>query len=348
MKEIFLTGGTGVFGDYLVRNLADHNDIRLHLLIRGASEKEARERVAAQGTLPAHVQVHAGDLLMPHLGLLPEAYAALQSSITHVLHAAASIRFNSPLEEATRNNVATTEEIIAFARGCKKLERFGYISTALVAGKRTGTILEDEFEHNAGFNNTYQATKYQAEKTARSAGLPLVVFRPPLIYTPNGTSTAGLTSFMKILITMIASGKLPYVLGSEDSAMDVVSGEQSAAIICELFLKDRLTHSTFHITNGKTNLTAGLFHRIIEEEQGHPVPVEFCGIGESGISCLHDKLRARPELLPLYNKTESFLAEPAFPKIFDNAHTLVELHKESLGEDPVFILRKIVHEALCS
>ena len=49
------------------------------------------------------------------------------------------------------------------SKSLKKLRRYNYISTCYVAGKRTGEIFETELEHDAGFRNYYEETKYLAE-----------------------------------------------------------------------------------------------------------------------------------------------------------------------------------------
>lgn len=344
MKTILLTGGTGVFGHYLVRDLLAANDVRLILLIRARSNAEARARL--NGDIPPHVEVLAGDLLLEEFGIGRDRYGELQRSVTHILHAAASIRFNSSPEEALRNNVLTTKHVLALARECPRLVRFGFLSTALVAGKRTGTIKETELEHAAGFTNTYQQTKYDAERLVRSCKFPLVVFRPPFVHTPLTAQNAKMKSFLSVLISLIAKGKLPIVVGTSESPLDVVNGDEAARHICELFLKDTLSFDTYQITNARTIITNGALHSLIEKAVGSPIPVQYCGVGEAGVNLLRKKVLNNPELATIYERGASFLTDPAYPKFYDNSHTLEELSITEVGENPHSILQRIINETI--
>ena len=347
MKTVLLTGGTGTFGRFLVRDLLSQDGVRLILLVRGGSDAEARARVEKHGAIPPHTEVFAADLLQPRLGLSEERYRDLTGRITHILHSAASTRFNSPLEEARRNNVETTKQILAFAKDCGKLVRFGYLSTAFVAGKRIGLIKEDELKHNAGFNNTYQQSKYEAETLVRTSGLPIVIFRPPFVRSVTEAGQLGnSTDFLSRLITLVVAGHIPFVPGTKDSAMDIVNGSDAAGVICQLFLKDNLVHTTYHITNGTGSLTVGTFHRLMEDEKGESIPIEYLGDGDEGMRRVREKAKQNPMLEEVYKRAESFLSEPGYPKIFDNTHTLAELGIQHLGEEPTKILRSIVHNTI--
>lgn len=347
MKTVLLTGGTGSLGTYLVHELISRDDVRLILLVRGASDEAARSRIAEKTELPDTVETYAADLSRSDLGLASDVRAKLAGRVTHILHSAASTRFNSALEEARENNVETTKRMLAFAQACPDLERFGYLSTALVAGKRIGLIKEDEFEHDAGFNNTYQQSKYEAEKLVRESGLPVVIFRPPLVYSPEDVDARGkLTSFLTVLVRLVVSGRIPYVPGTKESAMDIVSVSETARVVCELFMKDDLSYTTYHVTNGDRNLTVDQFHKMMEEEKGAPIPLEYCGVGDAGMQAVREKASHDPQMQATYERAESFLSEPGYPKVFDNEHTLSELGLEKLGEEPAALLRDAVHKAI--
>lgn len=343
-----MTGGTGALGRHLARELIAHeNDVRLILLVRADSDAAARERVQAHGSIPEHTEVMAGNLSKERFGLSDQAYQDLCERVTHIMHAAASTRFNSPLEEARKSNVATTERMLAFAKECSHLKRFGYLSTAMVAGKRIGRIMEDDIEHDDGFVNTYQESKYEAEALVRASGLPVVIFRPPFVYFPEDVHEKGSqTSFLSLLVRLVVGGQLPFIPGTTESEMDIVSGPETVKAIGDLFLKDHLKYVTYQIANGTSGLTVGAFHKMMEEEKGAPILVEYCGVGDAGMQLVREKASADPRLEEIYRRAESFLSEPAYPKVFDNAHTLEELGLPHLSEDPFAILREAVHAAL--
>ena len=81
----------------------------------------------------------------------------------------------------------------SFVRSIGGLRRYNYVSTCYVAGMREGRNLETELEHDAGFRNHYEETKYLAElEVERMKGqVPLTIFRPSVVV---GDSETGETS----------------------------------------------------------------------------------------------------------------------------------------------------------
>ena len=60
----------------------------------------------------------------------------LRGEVTTVVHCAASVSFDLPLEESRRVNVEGTRRMVELrARAARRLERFTYVSTAYVAGE---------------------------------------------------------------------------------------------------------------------------------------------------------------------------------------------------------------------
>ena len=55
-----------------------------------------------------------------------------------------------------------------------------HVSTAYVAGRRTGEIGEDDLSDRFGFENDYERTRYEAERLVRFAAtdLPVTWLRP--------------------------------------------------------------------------------------------------------------------------------------------------------------------------
>jgi thioester reductase-like protein len=85
----------------------------------------------------------AGDLVLPGLGLAPEAWTKLSRRVTHIVHSAAELRFDGALEEMRRINVEGTRHLLALARSAHEhhgIARYAHVSTAYVAGGRTGEV----------------------------------------------------------------------------------------------------------------------------------------------------------------------------------------------------------------
>lgn len=344
---VLLTGGTGVFGKYLARELLRHN-AHLIMLVRGENDIEAKKRVQDLIDLGNDIEVYAADLTHDNLGLSDSDYTDLQNRVTHVLHSAASARFTLPVEEARLYNVKTTAQILTFAEHTKNLVRFGFVSTALTAGKRSGEIMEDEFEHTEGFKNTYEETKYEAEALVRSYEdrIPLTILRPPLILPSKNDDFTIKRSINALYlgIKLVIDGSLSFLPGTKESTIDVVDSDIASRIIVDLMLKSELSHLVYHITNGKHAPTIEEILAIIEEKISHPAHVDF-------YPSMYE-YNKRVTKIPWYKvkpkqvhkRIASFISELAYPKTFNNKNTLEELNIKDLGHDPLITVTNVLSE----
>ena len=121
-RTLLLTGASGFVGaEFLHRVLLREPDTSVICLVRGTSAQEAQERVVcaldqcARRAFTEVKQLHSerllivnGDITLPRFGLSPLVYSLLQRRTTHILHAAASTRFDLRLEDARAVNVGGT------------------------------------------------------------------------------------------------------------------------------------------------------------------------------------------------------------------------------------------------
>lgn len=344
MNTVVLTGATGVFGKFLVDKLLK-TPLKIILLVRANSQKEAEKRVKhLVSKSPNKFSVFQCDLTKDSLGLGENEYLELIKNITYILHAAASTRFTLPLEEARRNNVDTTKVLLDFAKKCSNLKRFGFISTAFVAGKRTGIILEDEFEHNKGFLNTYEESKYEAELLVRRkvGKLPIVIFRPSLIITPFQRSGHSPVSALTLGLFLARRGFLPILPGDENNKLDIIEGTIAAQTIVKILLKEKLSHSTYHVTSGENSPSIKDLVSLVEKRYKRKISTRFCGNLEEFRGQVKSITYFRPDLAAIYKKTESFLPELAFPKIFDNHNLQEELDVQTFSIRPIKGIKTIL------
>ena len=154
-KKILLTGGTGFLGTALIekilRSLPDLGC--LYLLVRpsrgkGAAERFERDVLGAtafrglrerlgddfEDRVSTKVRVLEGDVHAPSLGLGEEDLAELSREVDVVIHSAASVIFDAPLDAAVDSNVRGTLGLLKLTRTWEKRPLFMHISTAYVAG----------------------------------------------------------------------------------------------------------------------------------------------------------------------------------------------------------------------
>lgn len=210
-----MTGATGFLGSEILRRILQHYPgARVSLLVRSSARESVRDRVDALlvrclGRSEAElargrVQAVQGDISAPDLAILPRMAAELQASIDQVIHCAATVRFDLPLEEARRDNTEGTRHVLAFADGIRHLGRFDYVGTAFVAGERDGLVLEDELDVGQTFRNSYEQTKMEAEKLVRAFATihPTAIYRPSIVV---GDSKTGATTSFQGAAQMVLS-----------------------------------------------------------------------------------------------------------------------------------------------
>lgn len=347
MNTVVLTGGTGIFGKFLIADLLKDNS-KIVLLVRAETQKQAEDRIKnllkAYPDATDRIKILKSDLVQDDLGLSQKDYLDLLNSTTHIIHAAASTRFTLPLNEARRNNVETTKRLLSFAGDCKNLERFGFISTAFVAGKRSGFILEGEFEHKEGFLNTYEESKYEAETLVRSKinSLPIVIFRPSLIITPLQKTSNSPISALTFGLFLARKGFLPVLPGNENDKLDIIEGAIASRAIIKVLLKKKALYLTYHVTSAGNSPQIKDFISLIEGQSGKKLPIRFCGNIEEFTTEVKKTTRFRPDLVAIYKKTQSFLPELAFPKIFDNRNLLEELEIKTFSTKSLKELKNLL------
>ncbi len=265
--NIFITGVTGFLGRHLAARLVKLHgpETTLHCLVRCDSPEHGRDRLLRSlgravggeeaAALMDHVVPVRGDLTQERIGLDEASWDALADCLNVVLHSAADVRFNQDLEDARLRNLAGTKQVAALARAAHErghLKRLDYVGTAFVAGLRRGRVLETELDHEAGWKNSYEQSKYEAEGWLRSeaADLPLTVFRPSIIVGESNTGATTNFGMMYWPVQIYARGWWRTIVGRADTVVDVVPVDFVADALVTLSGPGREPGGTFHLAAG--------------------------------------------------------------------------------------------------
>lgn len=215
MNTYFITGATGVLGSAIVRELLGMTSaVKLILLIRARDENMLRQRIEwlvkflniDATRIVDKVAFIRGDVELGNLGLSRHEFMNLGASVTHIIHSAASVHMNLPLERARRAAVGATENILQLARLCKQngiLKKMEVISTVGVGGRWQGPLPERWITEPRVFHNTYEQSKAEAELVLErhaAKGFPITVHRPSMIV---GDSKTGRTPHFQIFYYLI-------------------------------------------------------------------------------------------------------------------------------------------------
>ncbi|MFA6037963.1 MAG: SDR family oxidoreductase [Legionellales bacterium] len=248
----FITGTTGFLGSEILRTILKQDpQAQCYCLIRDLAQR----KLTPESDRVFHV---SGDITQENLGLSLEEYQNLARKITHVIHSAAMVQFEKPKHILEKINVHGTENMIAFAKAAQQqnpeFKIMGYVSTAYVAGRRTGVVNEQDLSDAYGFKNNYESTKYAAECLLHSlkTTLPVVIFRPSIIL---GHSEDGATPRTNVIFPLTQVVKrFPFNLGimpvNKNCLLDLVPVDYVAKSIYFLLNKEN-SGQVFHLTSGQ-------------------------------------------------------------------------------------------------
>jgi len=257
-NAVFLTGGTGFLGTEIAAQLIQHTEKTIYALVRAADEAHAAGRLKAAWKEHDALYCAIGDRVIPipgnleqaGLGLSAEASDRIAGKISTVIHAAADVGVTKSREVLMRTNRTGTENVLAFAARIHKagnLERFVQISTAYVAGRQTGRILEDGKPAET-FCGYYEESKALAEELVRQSDLPYSICRPGMIV---GSSVDGhIRSFNTIYYVMklILTGKLSVLPISRNQKLNIVPVDYVAQAVAKIAFTPEAAGKTFHLT----------------------------------------------------------------------------------------------------
>ena len=272
-ETIFLTGFPGFIAERLVERLATEEK-QFFLLVQSQFVEKATdaiERIAAgTGTPLENFALIEGDITLPHLGISDEDLNDISGEITSVFHLAAVYDLAVDKETAFRVNLEGTRNVNDFCRKLPNLRRYNYISTCYVAGKRIGRILESDLEHDAGFRNNYEETKYLAEREVEAlrSELPVTIFRPSVVVGDSQTGKTVKYDGIYYLIQYLR--KAPELLrlvnvGNRDVRLNLVPVDFVVEGIAALSTDEKAIGKTIALADPDPLTTAQLFDVLAEQ-----------------------------------------------------------------------------------
>lgn len=267
MRHIFVTGATGFLGWDLVKNLLQHEKVMLYLLVRGDSSRSASERIDKLirqsyknyklKEVREKIKVVRGDITEKNLGINESVLKDLYKKINAVYHCAALCEFEIPLQRIRKINVHGTKNMLDFAMRCSEngqFKSFHHVSTVAIMGKSGGVFYENELDKGQEFNNTYEQTKFEAEKLVdryRRKGLSISVYRPSII---TGDSRTGEVSNFQMLyqpLHIFSLGIFDRVPANNDMSYNLVPVDYVARAI-SLISSASDNNKNYHLTNPHT------------------------------------------------------------------------------------------------
>ena len=227
MATQLLTGFPGFIGKRLAARLLEADaDASLVALVEPRMVDAA---AAAAAELDSErIEIVPGDIAEPRLGLTEGEHDRLAGQVVRLFHLAAIYDLAVPLEIAQKVNVEGTGNVLDFCARATSLERLLYVSTAYVAGVRTGVVYEHELAMGQEFKNHYESTKFQAEVWAREMldRVPTTIVRPAIVVGDSKTGETQKFDGPYFILRTIAeaerAGRAVVQFGRADAAFNAV------------------------------------------------------------------------------------------------------------------------------
>jgi amino acid adenylation domain-containing protein/thioester reductase-like protein len=280
-RAVFLTGGTGFLGAYLLAELLRQSAATVFCLVRAADPPagiaKLRRELESYGlwepAFAPRLTAVPGDLSQPLLGLSEEDFTRLSASVEAIYHNGALVDFLSPYAALKAANVLGTVEVLRLAcRGAAKplhhVSTLGVLDSAAYAA--AGVAREDTpLADCAGLAGGYAQSKWVAEMLIRSAGdrgLPVAIYRPGTISGDSRSGQANLKDFANSLIKgSIQLGAVPRA----DGAVNLAPVDFVGRAIVWLSRRRESLGKTFHLVNPQPIAAPVLFAWI--RDVGYPL-----------------------------------------------------------------------------
>jgi fatty acid CoA ligase FadD9 len=239
-RTVLLTGASGYLGRFLclewLEQLARTGG-KLVCVVRGKNAAAAGKRLEEafaggdadlvrrfRELAAGHLEVVAGDIAEPRLGLDDPTWERLCDDVDLIVHAGALVNHVLPYNHLFEANVVGTAELIRLAL-TGRVKPFTYISSVAVATSRAGQPALDEDSDvrtaipvqdvDEGYAGGYATSKWAGEVLLREAhdlcGLPVTTFRSNMIlaHSRYGGQLNVPDMFTRLLFSVIATGIAP-------------------------------------------------------------------------------------------------------------------------------------------
>ncbi len=305
-QSIFVTGFPGFIAKRLIEKLAG-TETQFFLLVQEAFNQKAlsdvQEIAASTGSPLRNFVIIRGDITEPDLGMTEADKEVVLNETTDVYHLAAIYDLSVKKEIGYRVNVEGTKNVNDIVRRINNLRRYNYVSTCYVAGLRDDIIYENELNHDKGFRNYYEETKYFAEVEVEKLKeiCPVTIFRPSVVCGDSKTGETakydGIYYVIKFLLKFPEVFRLVNV-GNDNVRLNLVPVDFVVEAMIALANDERAVGKTIALADPSPLTTK-----------------ETCD------SIAHAVTNKKSIVTPPANVVETFLRSPFSPPITGLPHT---------------------------
>jgi thioester reductase-like protein len=275
-RDVLVTGFPAFLPRLMLESILEREpESRVRLLVSPDDEERARDLLADLAVDPKRIDLLIGDVAAIDLGLSGTEYLDLVAEVTDIYHMASHWYVGAERERLYDVNVRGTRNVIDTASEMRSLERFNHLSTAFVAGDRTGVIMEDELDEGQDFRNPYEETKFEAEVALREKAkhLPVTIYRPTIVVGDSKTGEIDRMAGPYYLIHAIVQtpNGVPIPMpGRGDFPLDMVPADYVCNAIYALSRQEETVDETFHLCDPNPLSARTVFELIAEHADREP------------------------------------------------------------------------------
>uniref|UniRef100_A0A7C4QLC1 NAD-dependent epimerase/dehydratase family protein n=1 Tax=Schlesneria paludicola TaxID=360056 RepID=A0A7C4QLC1_9PLAN len=364
MSYYLLTGATGLLGNYLLRDLLLADEL-VAVIVRSSRRQSARQRIDGLltdweqqlgRTLPRPV-VLEGDISEADLGLNACDVRWVAEHCSAVIHNAASLSFQATSREGEpyRSNEGGTRHVLELCRslGIRELH---HVSTAYIAGLRSGRVLETEADVGQELGNDYERSKLAAEQMVRAADYlrSRTVYRPGIIIgdsrTGFTTTYHGFYAALQLAHTIVKSlpcnesglvgGHAVRLALNGNETKHLVPVDWVSAVMVHVIRHPEWHGRTYHLTP-KHPVTARMIRDVLEAAVGF-YGAKFAGADRRPEDCsepeslFYEHIRVYNSywrMDPEFDRTNTELAAPHLPCPHVDRNLLLRLSRIAIEQN---------------
>ena len=327
-REVFLTGGTGFFGAFVIHDLLRFTRATIHCLVRAEDADGARQRLVANlahyqlvhPDIASRVVAVPGSVELPRLGIDDEAYDRLAEHVDTIYHLAADTSFMPGYEQLKATNVTGLIHVLRFA--CeRRTKNVQYASTYAVFNSDAYVLARRVYETrlagtSAGFHRGYDRTKWVAEhlvSLAQQRGLPVAVYRAGFI---SGDSRSGIHNKMDPVAQMVAVALCTGYAFPVEALLHLTPVDYCSRALVSLSLLREAENQIFHLVQSHPLTAIQILDWMVEEGFGVKL-VEFAEWYEQ----LKLLCRRYPQFIPAF-----YLSSRGEAQAFGEGENISALH----------------------
>lgn len=340
-KAIFLTGVTGFFGIFLLKELLRSTHAKIYCLVRANNLSHAQRRF--NETLIKYnlqilkrnnrrIQLIIGDVGIQNFGLKQSDYNVLSESIDWIYHSASEVNFLKPYTALKNTNVIGTRNVLYFSIHLK-VKPVYYISSASVFSfahyfhkkhdllKEEPLIWDNDFIQALSKDLGYMQSKIIAERMvceATERQLPITVYRLGFILCDSETGAGNIEQMWgRLIMDCSHLGYYPQLHEVKGKFITVNFAAQAVTAISQT---QGPIGKIFHIVpDAENNITTDTLFSYVTTIDGYPLKSE-------PFSCWRERLQS---FIQNGNKSALQLLLPLFTDHLIDNKGLFEVYQYS-------------------